>query len=94
MGLDVSFNLKEAYDAGLVVHDDRNGTHDEIIDALNNESCSQEYRDWLQEPRKVAVLPCCVPVFNIDLFEDRGAIRSNPYIKDFLDSNNINYTEA
>ena len=110
MGLDITFNLRKAQKAGLVMTTNRRFTEAEIEEAksfLKEPLTGQdlEYLEWMKGEETVGQLDDCVYPFVIDVWTtgggiEMGTVRANEWgnlhkpLTEFLGNADIPYTST
>lgn len=99
MGLDISFSLARATEAGLQLTKDTNGTEEEIATAKAEQYGDDGYIAWLAETIDILHVPDTDLLVRADIFEDQISVRANKWGKAYtpltqwLTDNNIEWGE-
>jgi hypothetical protein len=99
MGLDISFDRKQAIAAGMQFVDATNGSAMCIQDAIDNE-CDADYITWLQESTRFVTIPNLGLLRTDDGNADTVIIRANKWgnaytpLTQWLAENNIEWNES
>ena len=109
MGLDISFNRKQALQAGLKIKTIRNGSDEDIAIEEFSEHCDPEYLAWLKREDEVIEIPdAALNSWGQPRYTDSGSspdhehfsIRANKWgtiyepLTNWLKANNIEWSEG
>jgi hypothetical protein len=97
MGLDLMFNKKRATKAGLIIKRERNGSQEEVRDALAIGDVG--HATWLKKEERIFQVPGCDHFVRCDTIGSDLIVRANPWgrtykpLTEWLKKHNIEWRE-